>query len=167
MVRCAAKKFGITDTSKVQSPFRPKDFEESCDRFGSQKLYILILAGPYIGLSGVAYSLLRVYRLNTPLKQYCIDTANELLHIQLTNEKKKIGSTLQKHDAQYLLGGLGLGVVAAIANIVQERSHDKFLEQLDRLVGLVAQDGLQGKGVGDDELLVGRAGFLAAILTLQ
>lgn len=76
-----------------------------------------------------------------------------------------MGSTLQKHDAQYLLGGLGLGIVGAIANILQGKSFDKFSEQLDRLVGLVTQDGYQGHG--DDELLVGRAGFLAAVLVLK
>ncbi|VDN07366.1 unnamed protein product [Thelazia callipaeda] len=116
--------------------------------------------GAYSGLAGIAYAMLRASFHFEDNKFELLKFGNRILK-QHYNEARK--NQVIK-ETSYLLGVLGIYVVI----IIYENKNDlgmKLLERFIKLCYLVAKKDVLGKG--DDELLAGRAGFLAAIYTIR
>lgn len=71
-----------------------------------------------------------------------------------------------REEAQYLLGTLGIYIIKAILDYEMKKFvNTTVIDKVASLIDVVcAKDYLPN---GADEMLVGRAGFLAAILTLR
>lgn len=71
----------------------------------------------------------------------------------------------KNHFARYLTGTLGIYTIKAIADHMSGKSVNPIVSKFKELVDVVVQPGYQP--YGDDEILNGRAGFLAGVLTLR
>ncbi|VDK71233.1 unnamed protein product [Onchocerca ochengi] len=119
--------------------------------------------GAYVGVAGDGYSVLYASRLlSEKAKQYA-DFCSKVVEDQLKQIKK---SGCRKDDGQYLLGALGVYVIKAILDYeVKKFVNTAIIDKVASLIDVIcAKDYLPN---GADEMLVGRAGFLAAVLTLR
>ncbi|KAF7633150.1 hypothetical protein Mgra_00007429 [Meloidogyne graminicola] len=112
--------------------------------------------GPYVGPSGIAYSLLRVSKSNIG-----INFTKEAPSI-LKKQQKLLPKVSKAHECRYLTGTLGFYTIQLIAD---EIDLPTFSSKVKKMVGLVLQPGYQK--IGDDEILNGRSGFLNSILTIR
>ncbi|KAH7725575.1 Lanthionine synthetase C-like protein [Aphelenchoides avenae] len=117
--------------------------------------------GPYIGISGIAYAFVRASKAHPQRRPEYARMASDLLSktLSLTPSQRS------KTETQFLTGGLGLYVVACASNHLNGQTSDSLLARIEAMSNVVVRDGFQGHG--DDELFVGRAGYLNAILTLR
>uniref|UniRef100_F1KWH5 LanC-like protein 3 n=1 Tax=Ascaris suum TaxID=6253 RepID=F1KWH5_ASCSU len=90
-----------------------------------------------------------------------MDYCRKLISKQL---KTAMDVDLQR-ESRFLLGTLSVYVVCILCDAVEDRASDDFLSRVDVLGKKVLVDGYQGDG--DDEMLAGRAGYLAAVLNLR
>lgn len=114
--------------------------------------------GPYVGPSGIAYALLRLSKTN--VQPNYKQQADAILKTQANNIKSSRIS--ESHKCRYLTGTLGFYTIQFLADAADFTSTSA---QFKRLLDLVVQPGYQK--IGDDEMLNGRAGFLAAELTAR
>ncbi|VDO26329.1 unnamed protein product [Onchocerca flexuosa] len=119
--------------------------------------------GAYVGVAGDGYSVLYASRLlSEKAKQYA-DFCSKVVEDQIKQIKK---SGRRKDEGQYLLGALGVYVIKAILDYeVKKFVNTTIIDKVASLIDVIcARDYLPN---GADEMLVGRAGFLAAVLTLR
>uniref|UniRef100_A0A915MIK3 Uncharacterized protein n=1 Tax=Meloidogyne javanica TaxID=6303 RepID=A0A915MIK3_MELJA len=106
--------------------------------------------GPYVGPSGIAYSLLRVTQMNKNL-DFTKQTKNIL------ETQSKISST-SSNKSKYLTGRAGFYLIKFLANLIDV---DNFKRKIGKLLEYVIDE------TEDNEILNGRAGFLAGFLMLR
>uniref|UniRef100_A0A1I8BNM2 DUF5683 domain-containing protein n=1 Tax=Meloidogyne hapla TaxID=6305 RepID=A0A1I8BNM2_MELHA len=104
--------------------------------------------GPYVGLSGIAYVLLLLTEANKGL-----DYTKEINNIL---EKQSKFSTSNK--SKYLTGRFGFYLIKFLANLIDT---DYFKRKVNKLVEYLIDENV------DNEILNGRAGFLAGFLMLR
>ncbi|CAG9539666.1 unnamed protein product [Cercopithifilaria johnstoni] len=117
--------------------------------------------GAYVGVAGDGYSVLYASRLLPEKAEQYANFCNKVVEKQL----KQIKSGHRK-EGQYLLGSLGIYVIKAILDYEMKKFvNTTVIDKIASLIDVIcAKDYLPN---GADEMLVGRAGFLAAILTLR
>lgn len=106
--------------------------------------------GPYVGPSGIAYSLLRVTQINKNL-----DFTNQTKNILETQSKFSSNSS---NKSKYLNGRAGFYLIRFLANLID---LDNFKRKIGKLIDYVIYE------TEDNEILNGRAGFLAGFLMLR
>uniref|UniRef100_A0A915PHQ7 Uncharacterized protein n=1 Tax=Setaria digitata TaxID=48799 RepID=A0A915PHQ7_9BILA len=119
--------------------------------------------GSYVGVAGDGYSVLYATRLLPEKGKEYADFCNKMIEDQLKHAKK---SGCHKEEGQYLLGTLGVYVIKVILDYEMKKFVNSSI--IDRIASLI--DVICAKNYlpnGADEMLVGRAGFLAAVLTLR
>nr|CAD2208220.1 unnamed protein product [Meloidogyne enterolobii] len=112
--------------------------------------------GPYVGPSGIAYALLHASKTNVG-----INVEKEALVI-LSKQQKLLHNMSAAHECRYLTGTLGFYTIQLLAGQIDS---ELFSSKVRRMLGLVLQNGYQK--IGDDEILNGRAGFLASLLFIN
>nr|CAD2165449.1 unnamed protein product [Meloidogyne enterolobii] len=112
--------------------------------------------GPYVGPSGIAYALLHASKTNVG-----INVEKEALVI-LSKQQKLLHNMSAAHECRYLTGTLGFYTIQLLAGQIDS---ELFSSKVRRMLGLVLQNGYQK--IGDDEILNGRAGFLASLLFIK
>ncbi|CAK5091709.1 unnamed protein product [Meloidogyne enterolobii] len=112
--------------------------------------------GPYVGPSGIAYALLQASKTNVGIK-----LEKEALVI-LSKQQKLLHNMSAAHECRYLTGTLGFYTIQLLAGQIDS---ELFSAKVRRMLELVLQNGYQK--IGDDEILNGRAGFLASILIIK
>ncbi|KAI1716466.1 lanthionine synthetase c-like protein domain-containing protein [Ditylenchus destructor] len=117
--------------------------------------------GPYTGVGGIGYALLRVARLNGFSQQDLINSCNDLLEYQMAYSR----DVSRSRYSRYLTGTTGLLTIRGISDSMAGKSIDQVISKFKKLVDVVVEPGYQPSG--DDEILNGRAGFLAGVLTLR
>uniref|UniRef100_A0AAF5PHE5 LanC-like protein 3 n=1 Tax=Wuchereria bancrofti TaxID=6293 RepID=A0AAF5PHE5_WUCBA len=119
--------------------------------------------GVYVGIAGNGYSVLYASRLLPEKTEQYANFCNKMVEEQL---KQIQHSGRRKDEGQYLLGTLGIYVIKAILDYeIKKFVNTTVIDKVKSLVEVIcAKDYLPN---GADEMLVGRAGFLAAILTLR
>ncbi|KAL3982406.1 Lanthionine synthetase C-like family protein [Acanthocheilonema viteae] len=119
--------------------------------------------GAYVGVAGDGYSVLYASRLLPEKAEQYANFCSRVVEEQLKQIKQ---SGHRKEEGQYLLGTLGIYVIKVILDYEMKKFVNPTV--IDKVVSLIdvicAKDYLPN---GADEMLVGRAGFLAAILTLR
>ncbi|VDK76278.1 unnamed protein product [Litomosoides sigmodontis] len=118
--------------------------------------------GVYVGVAGDGYSVLYASRLLPEKTEEYADFCNRMVEVQL----KQVKRSGYREEGQYLLGTLGIYVVKAILDYEMKKFvNTTVIDKVASLIDVVcAKDYLMN---GANEMLVGRAGFLAAILTLR
>ncbi|KAM3725969.1 LanC-like protein [Dirofilaria immitis] len=119
--------------------------------------------GAYVGVAGDGYSVLYASRLLPEKAKQFANFCDRVVEDQLKQIKQ---SEHRKDEGQYLLGTLGVYVIKAILDYEMKKSvNTTVIDKVASLIDVIcARDYLPN---GADEILVGRAGFLAAILTLR
>uniref|UniRef100_A0A0R3RTC9 LanC-like protein 3 n=1 Tax=Elaeophora elaphi TaxID=1147741 RepID=A0A0R3RTC9_9BILA len=115
--------------------------------------------GAYVGVAGDGYSLLYASRLLPEKTEQYVNFCRRAVEEQLKQRGRD-------REGQYLLGALGVYVIKAILDYETKKFVNiTVIDKVASLINVIcAKDYLPN---GADEMLVGRAGFLAAILTLR
>ncbi|KAH7671576.1 Lanthionine synthetase C-like protein, partial [Aphelenchoides avenae] len=117
--------------------------------------------GPYTGVGGIAYALLRVARCFEASRVEYMNYATRLLDYQLARAQ----SVSKGRYSRYLSGSVGLITIHAICEHMAGASFESVAARFKKLVAVVTEPGYQQNG--DDEILNGRAGFLMAVALLR
>ncbi|KAL3080025.1 hypothetical protein niasHT_034583 [Heterodera trifolii] len=123
--------------------------------------------GPYVGPSGIAYALVRAMRRIGQNQSNFGESIRTILAAQndFLNHQTKMKS--DPHKCRYLTGTLGFLTVQAVAEFHLSKGADiaSLSAHFRNLLPIVLRPGYQQ--IGDDEMLNGRAGFLASLLELR
>uniref|UniRef100_A0A183BJN0 LanC-like protein 3 n=1 Tax=Globodera pallida TaxID=36090 RepID=A0A183BJN0_GLOPA len=123
--------------------------------------------GPYVGPSGIVYSFVKAIRkLDSQSDQLNLRQCIRTILAAQTQTDHAIKKS-HAHKCRYLTGSLGLLTVRAIADhhLLDVTDAASLSAQLRKLLSTVLRPGYQQ--IGDDEMLNGRAGFLASLLELR
>uniref|UniRef100_F1L4V0 LanC-like protein 3 n=1 Tax=Ascaris suum TaxID=6253 RepID=F1L4V0_ASCSU len=118
--------------------------------------------GAYTGVAGDGYGVFRASRLFPEKTDQFVSFGLRMVEAQL----RKSTNRSPAKESQFLLGPLSVLVIRAICMREGKGLRDgEVVDRIDALVDTVLKTGYQPDG--DDEMLVGRAGFLAAVLNLR
>ncbi|KHN80702.1 LanC-like protein 3 -like protein [Toxocara canis] len=117
--------------------------------------------GAYTGIAGIAYALLRAVQMFPDREHTLLELCGQLTDKHLKAAKH---ADLQR-ESRFLLGTVSVYVVRLLVDAAVGRSNEDIVKRLDDLGKRILEDGYQGDG--DDEMLAGRAGYLAAALNLR
>ncbi|CAG9539667.1 unnamed protein product [Cercopithifilaria johnstoni] len=117
--------------------------------------------GAYTGEAGIAYALLRASSSSfNHSREESMKYGRRILmrHLEAVRKNKS------NRETCYLLGSLSIYVVYILYEKTSERSK-QLIDRIIEIGHLIASSDVLGNG--DDELLAGRVGFLAAVITLR
>ncbi|EFO26306.1 hypothetical protein LOAG_02178 [Loa loa] len=117
--------------------------------------------GAYTGGAGIAYALLRASSSSFNHNQEeSMKYGRHILMQHLEAARKEESN----RETCYLLGSLSIYVISILYEEKNERSK-RLIDRIIEIGRLIASTDVLGDG--DDELLAGRVGFLAAVITLR
>uniref|UniRef100_A0A0N5ALL8 LanC-like protein 3 n=1 Tax=Syphacia muris TaxID=451379 RepID=A0A0N5ALL8_9BILA len=121
----------------------------------------------YTGLSGLCYGLLKATTLLHQKERDAFDFYVKKLESLLQDEvKKKLSGSTARRQSRFLLGTLGAFVIGILCEYKRSNTlNEEYFNRVKDISNVVLQDVFQGHG--EDEMLVGRAGYIAAVLMLR
>ncbi|MFH4975817.1 hypothetical protein AB6A40_002526 [Gnathostoma spinigerum] len=117
--------------------------------------------GVYTGIAGDGYGALVATTLFPSRQEELMNFCENCISRHIRHSK----SSSARHESQFLLGMLGVYVVKILSAVKMNKEVDSTLNYIKDVCRVSLKDGYQGHG--DDEMLVGRAGILAAFLNLR
>lgn len=120
----------------------------------------------YTGLSGMCYGLLKATNLLPQRRGEFVDFYGKNLEPYLRSEAtKNLHGSIARTQSRFLLGTLGAFVIGILCEYTNDTVNEVYMKRIKDIAEVVLQENYQGHG--DDEMLVGRAGYIAAVLTLE
>lgn len=118
--------------------------------------------GVYVGIGGDGYGAFYARKLMPEKRDAFLDFAVDSVTAQMKANKDRSPENMSR----YLIGPLGLMVIKEIFSRETGTGNSQGITKIfSSLLPFVLTSGYQKHG--DDEMIVGRAGFLAAVLTLR